>query len=274
MTRTRDEVRTALQEGLVGVPGVLAVWEAGSSAFDRVDAYSDLDIGVLAEQGAGAAVWERVERVFTRLGGLELRWHEPNPVFKGLDKATFRLREASRWLQVDLGIFTHPAASLYNEPPRHGRHRVLHDPLGLAAPPAWDAEAHRGALARALHHLIQKQALYYDFFAKELARGRSVDAWRMYQAYCVDPAVAALGMLHRPERWDFGLRYVHSDLPPEEALAVQRLCYVGTTEELSARAAEADALFRRTVVLLVRGGLVPEGDERDIGPEWLRRALQ
>jgi len=270
----RETLTNAITETLVAVPGVLAVWEAGSAAFDRLDEYSDLDIGVLAEPNVNEQIWARVMELFEQLGGLELSWHEPNPVFKGLDKNTFRFRRASRWLQLDLGIFTHPARELYNQPERHGRHRILYDPQGLLTPPPWDEQAHTLALRRALHHEILRFAVYHDFFKKELLREHTIDAFRMYTAFCVHPVASVLGMLFRPERWDYGLRYLHDDLPAEFAEKVERLCFVESPERLEERAAEAHALFWWGVQQLADKGIEPLHEESsDIRPGELGQEI-
>ncbi|MDQ3802402.1 MAG: hypothetical protein M3416_00880 [Acidobacteriota bacterium] len=263
----RQTLRDALVEVLIANPHVLAVWEAGSAAFERLDEYSDLDIGVLAEANSNQQIWEDALGLFERLGGLLLRWHEPNPVFQGLDKNTFRFRRASRWLQLDLGIFTHPAKDLYNQPERHGRHRVLYDPHGMLEPPAWDKAAQLTALRKALHHEILRFGMYHDYFRKELFRGRNIDAFRMYTAFCVQPVAAVLGMLYRPTRWDFGLRYLHEDLPPEETARVERLCFLERPEDMEAGMREAVKIFWRTVERLAEKGIAPLDEEGvDIPP--------
>lgn len=253
----RDELRAAIVGALRASEQVLAIWEAGSAARGRVDRYSDLDLGVLITAGGAADAWRRLDRTFARLGGVALRWREPDPVFKGIEKRTYRLRRAGRWLQLDVGLFTAPAADLFNQRERHGEVVVLHDPTGALAAPAWDAEARRRELRIALHHLVMRFELYREFHRKELARGRTIDAFRMYSSFIVHSVVSILGMLHRPARWDFGLRYVHDELPPDAAAVVERLCYVGDPEALAARAAEGVKVFRRTLGQLARRGITP-----------------
>ena len=41
----------ALRTALEPLPGALALWQGGSAAFGRADAWSDLDLYVLAEEG-------------------------------------------------------------------------------------------------------------------------------------------------------------------------------------------------------------------------------
>jgi hypothetical protein len=263
---TREELRSALEAAAKAAGDVLAMWEAGSASFGRVDAYSDLDLGLLVRAGSNPRVWAALDAAFEALGGIALRWHEPNPVFKGLDKHTYRLRRAPRWLQVDVGLFPETASDLFNDRERHGTPDVLFDPGGRLAPPAWDAEAHRRKMRTALHHEVMKYRLYHGFFRKELARGRPVDAFRMHLSMTVRPLISVLGMLHRPARWDFDLRYVAEELPPEAAAAIERLCYIPDPGAMEERFEEADALFERSLAALAANGITPLDEEgRDIG---------
>lgn len=198
------------------------------------------------------------------LGGIARRWHEPQPVFAGLDKKTYRLQRAPRWQQVDIGLFPQSATTLFNQPERHGHAQVLVDDGGRCIPPAWDAEAHLRAMRVALHHEIMKFRIYEGFFRKELQRDRTIDAFRMHQAMTVRPLVAVLGMLHRPTTWGFETRYLHDDLPQAAADAIYRMCYVADPSQLEARFEEAVALFAQTVAALQAAGITPldaEGDD-------------
>jgi len=234
------------------------MWEAGSAAFGRVDDYSDLDIGLLASVGSNDEVWGIVDQAFAELGGVSLRWSEPNPLFSGMDKRIFRPRQATRWLQVDIGLFPENAAELYNEPERHGRIDIIFDRAGgRLAPPRWDELANRRRMGEALHQNLMKWQTYYGWFRKELARGRTVDAFMMYLHLTVMPLLTVLNMRYRPSRWDFGFRYVKDELPSEVVKVVERLCYVPDPSALEERFSAADGLLRETLHELEERGVVP-----------------
>ena len=255
---TRQALRAALADALARCPAALALWEAGSTAFSRADDHSDLDLGLLARADRNAEVWSVVDRVFDGLGGLVLRWHEPAPLFPGLDKRIYRPREAARWLQADIGIFPETARELHVQPERHGRVTVLFDHAGrLAAPPPRDAAAHRQRLGEALHQNLMKWQAYHGWFRKELARGRSVDAFMMHLHLTVMPLLVVLNLRHRPHRWDYGFRYLKEELPAEAVRTVERLCYVAGPAELEERFAEAERLLLATVGELAREGILP-----------------
>jgi hypothetical protein len=179
----------------------------------------------------------------------------------------FRLRQASRWLQADIGVFGETATELHNEPERHGDIDIIFDRQERLVPSRWDAEAHRDQMCRALHQEIMKWQVYRGWFQKELARGRSVDAFAFYFGASVRPLVAVLGMRYRPSRWDFGLRYLEEDMPADVVRTVEELCFVPAKTALTQRFQEADRLFLATVEALAREGILPlDSDGLDICP--------
>jgi hypothetical protein len=256
---TRDELRAAIRDRLHACDAVLAAWEAGSAAFERADAYSDLDIGVLARNGTIDAVWNVIERALDDVGGFTIRWENPVHIFKGMTQRVYRPTLAGPWLDLDIGVFREDAEDLYLQPQRHGHATILFDrtPERRTAAVPIDGEAHLKRMREALHQEVMRWNLYRAFVEKEIARGRTIDAFGFYLAFAVRPVLAVMGMLHRPDRWDYGFRYVKDDLPADVVAAVERLCYVGSPAELLARVAEADSLFGSAVMRLARQGIEP-----------------
>jgi hypothetical protein len=68
-----------------------------------------------------------------------------------------------------------------------------------------------------------------------------------YQGLCLRPLVELLRIRHCPERHDYGLRYLGTDLPPEIMDQVRRLAYAADPEALAERVDHAAALFERTL---------------------------
>src|SRR4051794_15511711 len=142
---TRDRLLAALHERLEACDAVLAMWEAGSAAFDRADERSDIDIGVLARGGAIETVWQTVERGLEDVGGFSIRWENPVHIFKGMTQRVYRPTGAPRFLDLDIGVFQESAKDLYLQPQRHGRATILFDrtPDRRTAQAEFDAAAHR-----------------------------------------------------------------------------------------------------------------------------------
>jgi hypothetical protein len=254
---TRTVVRDSLRDHLAPCKSLLAMWEAGSAAFGRVDEFSDLDIGLLSREGTNDEVWALIDGAFETLGGVTLRWNELSPLFEKMDKRVFRLRSASRWLQVDIGLFLESATDLHNQPERHGEVIVIFDHDQRLRRPFHDNEANYRRMREALHQEIMKWQIYYGWYRKELARGRTVDAFAAHIGGNIRPLLNVLGMRYRPMRWDFGMRYVKEDLPALVVQTIERLCYVPEPGLLEERFLEADRLFRATVAELEQQGIVP-----------------
>ncbi|MBC8109298.1 MAG: hypothetical protein H7Z14_22130 [Anaerolineae bacterium] len=256
---TRQELRGALHDRLTTCDDVLAMWEAGSAAFDRADERSDLDIGVLARSGSIERVWQEVERGLNDVGGFSIRWENPVHIFKGMTQRVYRPTRSARWLDLDIGIFQDSAEDLYLQPNRHGRATILFDRSeGRRTSDArFDEATHRQRMREALHQEIMRWNLYREFVAKEIARGRTVDAFGFYLAFAVRPVMTVLGMLHRPDRFDYGFRYLRDELPADAVAAIERLCYVASPSDLLDRVDEANGLFTLAVEALKRSGIEP-----------------
>lgn len=254
---TRDELRAAIQGRLHECDAALAAWEAGSAAFGRADAYSDLDIGVLARGGAIDAVWEAIERGLDDVGGFSIRWQNPAHIFKGMTQRVYRPTRGGRWLQLDVGVFREDAEDLYLQPQRHGRATILFDrtPTQRTASATFDEAAHRQKMHEALHQEVMRWNLYRAFVEKELARGRTIDAFEFYIAFAIRPVLTVLGMLHRPDRFDYGFRYVKEELPAETVKTVERLCYIASPSELPSRLPGARSVFNESVETLKSRGV-------------------
>ena len=73
--------------------------------------------------------------------------------------------------------------------------------------------------------------------AEELARGRPLEALGFYQAL-LRALLEVLGIIHRPDRFDFGWRYVETQLPEHERKRLTRFAFVADPDALRERAPE------------------------------------
>ena len=78
-------------------------------------------------------------------------------------------------------------------------------------------EGSRKALEAILHPRMRQT------FEKAIARGHWTEAAGYHLRFGIDPLVQLLRTVHCPSRWDFGLRYVHADLPADDVRRVLEL---------------------------------------------------
>jgi len=70
-TLKREPILKALQQGLEPLDYVLAMWEGGAAAFDRVDEWSDIDIQFVVEDGRADEAFVVIERVLEALSPID-----------------------------------------------------------------------------------------------------------------------------------------------------------------------------------------------------------
>jgi hypothetical protein len=228
----RSTLRDALARRLASTPEARAAYLGGSDAFGRADELSDLDLVVVCEAGREAAIFEGVEAELAARGGIARMWRVPTPAWHGMEQAFYALREAAPEALVDLACGPLETIRPFLVPERHGQPVVLHDPQGLLTPQPFDRAAHEAKVRAHVEQLRARFELFQPFVTKELARGHPIDAMAYYQGMTLRPLVDMLRCVHCPDRYDYGMRYLEVDLPPQLAAEVRQLAYVSSPEEL------------------------------------------
>ncbi len=242
---TREAIIDAIQAALEAEPDILALWEAGSAAFDRVDPYSDIDLMVLAADGRERAALATLEAAIGRLAPIQDQFELPPPTWHGHLQKFIRLENTSEFLIIDVVIMAASRSNRFLYAGRHGEARFLFDRANVAASLEPD-EAAKGEpedVHRRLDALSGQMRLLGNFVRKELLRGRPLDALAFYQGLMLRPLIELLRIRHDPRRRDFGGRYLHSDLPPAVVERVQRLSFVSSAADLEEKERSARERF-------------------------------
>ncbi len=217
--------RAAVVRALEQRDDALAAWEAGSAAFGRADLASDLDVAVIStgDAGTGTRILDAIEEQLADVTDLDL-WDVGESKF-GVQRfwQPARPGDDAPICMVDVSVLgVDVDADKLRElltVERHGGALSLHDPDGvladLLATNVFDADAHRARIAAELDSIRTRHVMLAGFGPKELERGRTLDAHWVLNAMVVGPLVTLLGMVHRPLRFDFALRYLHEELPTD-----------------------------------------------------------
>lgn len=243
----RQRVRAALVDALRPFgddPAFFAAFEGGSAATGRSDAFSDIDLCVVAEPALNEALFAAIEAALTKIAPFEHVWTVLDAPWPGFAQKFYLLQGAPRFFAVDCALLTADTARSFLEVERHGNAKVLFDPRGWVRPQHLNATAHEARLRRRLAQNRAAWPVYRMLVEKELARDRVLDAFGFYQAL-LRMLVELAGMQHRPARFDYGWRYLHHDLPRELQQALTQLAYVADADALAQRLPQADALHRR-----------------------------
>ena len=191
---------------------VLAAFEGGSAATGRLDRYSDVDLYIVAEATRFDSLFETIEAALQTFTSIAHVWPVAPPPWPGFAQKIYLVDGAPQYFMLDCCVLQRQTAQLFLQPERHGEARVLHDPQQLlrAAPfdrPAWSERL------RARHSQIGAAfPIYRLLVEKEVERGHTLDAVAFYQVI-LRLFIELAGIVYRPERYDYGWRYLHSDLP-------------------------------------------------------------
>lgn len=262
-TLDRKTLIAALRTTLESDEAVRAAWLGGSDATGRRDAWSDIDVAVIARDEAVEAVFTRVEAALGALSPIELVYRVPSPTWHGHAQAFYRLRDAGPHLLVDFAVMalSSPPDRRFLEPERHGTAVALFDRDGLIAAPPFDRAAHLERMRSRLTALAQRFEMFQTMVVRSIERGLPADAAHFYHQFTFLPTVEALRMLHCPDRYDYGPRYLRDDLPADVCAAVERLALCGDLTTLRERREEAERLFRDAVARVNARGWNGRGGE-------------
>jgi predicted nucleotidyltransferase len=254
LTRFEDWLAWLARQG-ADDPDVLVVWVGGSAATGGYDQWSDLDVELLCTPGEHDAVYERllsriradfdVDHVWELPTGT---WPDGRQCFVNHQHRPGALEEPTRI--VDLHVSGLSDAHRVVDVRRHGTPIVLHDPDGHVELRHDDEDAIKQACAEWTEQVRQRRATAEWLVNRAVRRGQLPEAISLYLTFALGGLVRLLRIEHCPWRHDFGLRYLHTDLPADVAARVDTLlpgsgngdlaelsaaCFAWTDELLAAR---------------------------------------
>jgi len=246
----RERIFAAVLPALESAATVRGAWEGGSVATGRADAFSDIDLCVVAEPANHEAVLDAVESALGNAAPIAHVWRvDPQP-FPGVTQRLFLLHDAPPFFALDCALVAPTACGQFLERERHGEPRVLFDRDGSIRALPLDKAAHATRMQRRFAQIRAAWPVYRSLVDKELARGRALDAFGFYVNGLLRPLIELVGMQERPERFDFGWRYLHADLPPPLQRRLERLAYVDGPATLQENLATVDRLAAELFVAL------------------------
>jgi hypothetical protein len=246
----RDEVTAAIARALEPLDYVYAMWEGGAVAFGRADEWSDIDICASADDDRIKEPFPVVEQALESIVPIELKYEVKNPTLGEYVQAFYRLKGVSPYMLIDFAVFKHSAKDKLLEPELHGKARWHFNKDGAVPVPSLDREAFMEKVKMSLESLPKRIDMFTAFIPKEINRGNVVAAVEFYQRFLLGALAQVLRLKHNPARYDFGIRYVYHDLPPDVVERFQELYVVRDLDDLAAKYKEARRWFEETVEAL------------------------
>ena len=235
---------------LVPIPFVDAFFEGGAAAWGRIDAWSDIDLQVIVEDGRAGEAFLLIEAALSTISTIERTFVAAWPPSSGIEQKFYRLERAGPYLLVDLAVVERSAPDKFFEPEIHGRNLVYFDKTGVTSVPPLDRRAFEERRRARLARLVEQTEIFHVFVKKEANRKNWIEAIDNYRAYVLNPLIEVLRMKHGPLHHTFRTRYVHHELPPDVVHGVQRLLFVKDETDLMEKYDEAVRWFREVAAEL------------------------
>lgn len=241
----RPQLLAALRGALERCESVVAAWEGGSEAFDRVDELSDVDVVAVVQDDSVETTFEFVETELRSVSPIELRYDVP--LAEGYSQKFYRLRDAGEFLVVDLVLIRRGDPLLFREVELHGHGRVWVDREATLVEVHIDVEKDTALAISRIPVLATAFAMFQHLAVKERLRGNQVNAFIFYESFTWRPLIEAVRLLHCPQKRGFGTRYLERDLPIDVYSRVAALAPVTDLVELGIRQHLARRFFDRCV---------------------------
>src|SRR6266550_1618209 len=243
---SRLSIVQTMTEALEPLSFVHAFYEGGAAAFHRIDVWSDIDLYIVVDDGMVPDTFRVVERP-------RLAVTDPTHPRRVLAR---RLRDLPEILPTREGRRVPPRRPRGANHLRAGQVPRARNPWRGRLPlqqgrldqkPPLDREAFVRGIHDHRRRLRERIELFGPFVEKELLRGHTLEALEFYRALVVPSLVGALRMRYGPRHYDFRMRYVHRELPPEVVRRLEGLAFVTDPEDLATKYRHARAWFDKAI---------------------------
>jgi predicted nucleotidyltransferase len=247
----REKILAAVIAALEPKDFVLAFWQGGSAAHGYTDRWSDLDIEVIVEDNFIQATFEIFEAALESLSEISFKYRVPEPTWHGHSQTFYQLADASPFLVIDFAVMKRSSPNDFLEIERHGNPVIAFDKANLVTPKHLNKKEHFDKMQARFEQLKQIYYFLQLFVKKEIERGHLAQAITNYQNYTLAPLVELLGMIYRPERYDFrNLKYFNRDFPAEIVAQVELLYCISDLNDLIAKQQVAEQIFSENLPLV------------------------
>ncbi|HEY9636586.1 MAG TPA: aminoglycoside 6-adenylyltransferase [Coleofasciculaceae cyanobacterium] len=226
---------------------VLALWQGGSAAHKSTDEWSDIDIQVIVEDEYVQEIFNILEESLKTLCEIQFKWRVPEPTWHGHSQCFYQLEEASPFLFIDFVVLKLSSPNHFLEMERHGKLAIAFDKANLLVQPSLNRSEHFSTMQERLATLRETFDFFQIIVKKEINRGHLVSAISNYHSYTLQPLVELLGIVYRPERYDFRTKYFYRDFPTKVIARVERLYCVMNLSDLASKQQQAEILFAETL---------------------------
>lgn len=243
----REVIVKTLVNALKPLDYVHAFYEGGAAAFNRIDEWSDIDLYVVVDDEKVDTTFQAVEKTLESLSPVEQRLKTPQLPWPGVFQTFYKLEKASEFLLIDLAVLKLSASERFLEPLIHGNVVFYFNKNDALKPMPFDKETFFKKLRGRLEMLQARFNMFNSLVQKEINRGNYLEAIEWYHVFTLAALVEALRIKHNLIHYDFRMRYVHYELPPEIIRKLENLYFVKDAKDLQEKYHKATKWFQETM---------------------------
>lgn len=235
--KTRQNLIDLLKPLLMQDERVLTVWEGGSAATSQLDAFSDLDLMVVANKKDIESLFEVIEKQLDFNFGMKDRYRMPEPAWHGFSQCFYQFEKTEPWLYLDLCLLPEDLEDRFTACDRHGMIEPWKDTIGfIDNRPTAEDTIERRAMTYYQKAITGEFVLRLEI-DKALRREHVLDATHFLHSYLMRHLAPLLNLKHRKAKVDFGIRYAKQAYPIEDYTFIETFFQAGTVAQLRVVAA-------------------------------------
>ncbi len=252
----REEILRSIVEVLEPLDYVYAMWQCGSSAFKRVDKWSDIDVVVDVEDDKVMEIFKFTDKALQELSPIEHSFECPQTMSPGGYQKVYKLEDTNEFLVIEICAVKHSSDNKFLQKEIHGDVFVHFDKKNVTNPKPLNKEDFVQKLISRIDQIESVFNLYQFLVKKELNRKNYIEAIAFYQGYSLNPLLEVLRIKYNPYRYSFRTRYVYYDLPQDVVKRLHGLFFIKDGEELAVKHEETIKWVKETVDDLKTGRFV------------------
>ncbi|AUD65909.1 hypothetical protein BK011_09510 [Tenericutes bacterium MZ-XQ] len=223
---------------------IIAAWEGGSAATNRMDEYSDLDLSLVVSDDQVEHTFDLFEAFLKDHFTIIRKYRVPEPTWHGLSQCFFQISDVTDHLYLDIAVIKESLPDKLMEKDRHGIANVWFDRKHIydGSPSSEKDMRIRGK--KLYESVTQSDFLMILEINKGIARKQFIDVFPTYFTFISRHLGIMLNLKHRPERADFNLRYGRLDYSKEDVKLIEDSFKVSDIESLSIQFSKIQARYQ------------------------------
>lgn len=243
----REEILKCIVDSIEPLEYVNAAWQCGSAAFGRVDEWSDIDIAVDVEDDMVKEIFKVTDKALETLSPIESTYECPQPMSEGAYQKVYKLKDASKFLIIEICAVRHGATDKFLQKEIHGNAFVHFDKKNVTEYKSLDKKEHAKKLKKRLEQIKNLFNIYQILVDKEYNRKNYIEAVAFYNNFSLSLLLEAVRIRYSPYRFGFRTRYVYYDLPEEVVNKLTGFYFIKDSEDLKRKHEETIKWFNEVV---------------------------